>query len=364
MSSLFSPYSLKGVTLRNRIVASPMCQYMAEVGHLSDWHQSHYATLARGGAGLVIVEATAVSPEGRITPGDVGLWSDSHIAGLAAVAKAIKDAGAVAGIQLGHAGRKAGCTPPWEGGAPLDRNDPRAWQPVAPSALPFMPANPHMPREMSLEDIRRTQQHFVDAAARALQAGFQWLELHFAHGFLAQNFLSALTNARDDQYGGSLENRARFLIETVVAVREVWPKSLPLTARLGVVEFNGREDETLAESVQVLKWLKEAGLDLVDVGLALSIADEQVPWGPNFLVPYARQIRAQTGLPVATSWQITSASEADALIREGQLDLALFGRTLLANPHWPFQAARDLKVEQAASVLPTPYAFWLQSWAG
>lgn len=363
MPSLFSPYNLKGVTLRNRIVASPMCQYMAEDGHLNDWHQSHYATLARGGAGLVIVEATAVSPEGRITPGDVGLWGDSHIAGLASAAKAIKAGGAVAGIQIGHAGRKAGCTPPWEGGAPLNEKDPRAWQPVAPSALPFMPASAHTPREMRVEDIQHTQQHFVDAARRALQAGLQWLELHFAHGFLGQNFLSTHSNARDDHYGGSLENRARFLIETVAAVRKVWPENLPLTARLGVVEFDGREDETLTDSVQVLKWLKDAGLDLVDAGLALSTSEEQVPWGPNFLVPYAQRIRAQTGLPVATSWQITSAQEADTFVREGQLDLVFLARTLLANPHWPFHAARDLKLENAASVLPTPYAFWLQNWA-
>lgn len=362
MPSLFEPYKLKGVTLRNRIVASPMCQYQACDGFPNDWHQTHYTALARGGVGLLVVEATAVAPEGRITPGDLGLWSDAHVEGFNCIARAIKNAGAVPGIQLGHAGRKAGCTPPWEGGAPLDKNDPRAWEPLAPSALPYMPDTPHMPREMTLHDIQRIQQNFVDASRRALEAGFEWLELHFAHGFLGQSFLSRHTNARTDQYGGSLENRARFLIETVTAVRKVWPDHLPLTIRLGVVEFDDGESESSIEAIEVLRWLKSAGLDLVDAGLALSTPDEQVPWAPNFMVPYAQRVRAETGLPVATSWMITSAKDADAFIREGKLDLVAFARTLLANPHWAFQAARELGTDKPASVLPTPYAYWLQNW--
>ena len=364
MASLFTPFTLKSITLRNRIVASPMCQYMANDGLLNEWHQAHYCALARGGVGLVIVEATAVSAQGRITPGDAGLWNDAQVSGFASVAKAIKAVGAVPGIQLGHAGRKAGCTPPWQGGAPLPASDPQAWQPVAPSALPFMPSAPHLPSEMTPADIRRTRQDFAAAAARALEAGFEWLELHFAHGFLGQNFLSRHSNTRTDQYGGSLENRARFLMQTVAAVRQVWPASLPLTLRLGVVEFDAGAETSLAESTQVLRWLKDAGVDLVDVGIALSTPDEQVPWGPNFMVPYAERIRQETGLPVATSWMITSAKEADAFVREGKLDLVMFARTLLANPHWPFQAARELEVEQPEAVLPTPYAFWLQNWAG
>lgn len=362
MPSLLAPFKLKGVTLRNRIVASPMCQYQACDGFLNDWHQAHYTMLARGGVGLLVVEATAVAPEGRITPGDTGLWSDAHVEGFACVAQAIKDAGAVPGIQLGHAGRKAGCAPPWEGGAPLDKNDPRAWEPVAPSALPYMPCTPHTPREMTLQDIQRVQQDFVDAARRALDAAFEWLELHFAHGFLGQNFLSRHANTRTDHYGGSLENRARFLIETVAAIRKVWPDHLPLTMRLGVVEFDDGAEQSSAEAIEVLRWLKDAGLDLVDAGLALSTPAEQVPWGPNFMVPYAERIRAETGLPVATSWMITSAKDADAFIREDKLDLVFFARTLLANPHWAFQAARELEIDQPASVLPTPYAYWLQNW--
>ena len=363
MSTLFSPFTLKGVTLRNRIAASPMCQYQAWGGFLNEWHQTHYTALARGGVGLVVVEATAVAPEGRITPADAGLWSDAHVASLASVAKAIKAAGAVPGIQLAHAGRKAGCTPPWEGGQPLDSADPQAWQPVAPSAVPFMPGSGYVPRAMTLDDIGRAQRDFVDAARRAREAGIEWLELHFAHGFLGQNFLSRHTNQRQDQYGGSLENRARFLVETLRAVRQVWPAQYPLTVRLGVIEFDAGQAQSLAEATQVLQWLKDAGLDLVDVGLALSTPGEEVPWGPNFMLPYTAQIREATALPVATSWMITDAQQADGFVRSGQLDLVFLGRTLLANPHWPYQAARELKIEHPAKVLPTPYAFWLQSWS-
>jgi 2,4-dienoyl-CoA reductase-like NADH-dependent reductase (Old Yellow Enzyme family) len=362
MPGLFDSYTLKGVTLRNRIAASPMCQYMARDGLVTDWHLPHYTSLARGGAGLVVVEATAVSPEGRITPGDLGLWSDAHLPGVAAVAKAIANAGAVPGIQLAHAGRKAGCTPPWDGGAPLPTNDPQAWEPIAPSSLPLIPEQPHMPRAMELADIQRVQQDFVDAARRACEAGFQWLELHFAHGFLAQNFLSSHSNQREDDYGGSLDNRARFLVETVAAVRRVWPANLPLTARLGVVEFDGHDEVNLAESIEVLKRLKAEGLDLVDVGIGFSTASP-VPWGPNLLVQTTERVRKETGLQVTTSWLITNAREADRFVRERKVDLVMFGRRLLDNPHWPKQAARELSVEKPASVLPIPYAFWLQNWS-
>jgi 2,4-dienoyl-CoA reductase-like NADH-dependent reductase (Old Yellow Enzyme family) len=360
MSGLFDSFTLKEITLRNRIAASPMCQYQAKDGLITDWHIPHYAALARGGAGLVVVEATAVSPEGRITPGDLGLWSDGHIEGVAAIAKAIADAGAVPGIQLGHAGRKAGCTPPWEGGAPLASSDPQAWQPVAPSAVPLIAEQPHVPRAMSLADIHRAQQDFVDAARRALAAGFQWLELHFAHGFLAQSFLSTHSNQRDDACGGSLVNRARFLVETVAAVRRVWPAHLPLTARLGVLEFDGHDDVNLPESIQVLQWLKAEGLDLVDVGIGFSTL-APVPWAPNLLIDTAARIARETGLKVTTSWLITDARDADRAVRENNVDLVMVARRLLDNPHWPRQAARELGVVE--QILPTPYAYWLQNWS-
>jgi 2,4-dienoyl-CoA reductase-like NADH-dependent reductase (Old Yellow Enzyme family) len=362
MSSLFSPYTLKSTTLRNRIVASPMCQYMAKDGHVNDWHRTHYATLARGGAGLVIVEATAVSPEGRITPGDLGLWSDAHATGLADIAATVKAAGAVAGIQLAHAGRKAGCAPPWEGGAPLHPDDPQAWQPVAPSALAYLAGSDYIPRALTIDGIRQVREAFVEAAVRAREAGFEWLELHFAHGFLAHTFLSPHANTRDDAYGGSLENRARFLLETLRAVQEVWPQQLPLTVRLGVVAFDGGEQDLQSEAVEVLAWMKQARLDLVDASLSMTSPGETIPWGTNMMLPYAAPLRAATGLPVATSWHITSAREADAFVREGKLDLVYFGRRLLANPHWPYHAARELGIEHPADVLPTTYSYWLKSW--
>lgn len=362
MPSLFAPYQLKSITLRNRIVASPMCQYQAVDGFVNDWHSVHYPMLARGGVGLLVVEATAVSPEGRITAGDLGLWSDSHVPGLTQIANRVKTDGAVPGIQLGHAGRKAGCTPPWEGGKPIPKNDPNYWRPVAPSALPYMPSEPNIPFSMGSQDIKRVQRDFADAAQRAARAGFEWLELHFAHGFLAQSFLSRHSNTRTDAYGGSLENRARFLIETVAAVRKTWPDDLPLTVRLGVVEFDDRAAESADDAIQVVHWLKDAGVDLVDAGLALSTPEEQVPWAPNLLVPYAERIRNVTHLPVSTSWQITNAREADAFIRDGKLDLVCIARSLLANPHWTFHAARELDIRMAESVLPQPYAYWLQNW--
>lgn len=360
MPGLFNTFTLKGISLRNRIAASPMCQYMANDGFVSDWHLPHYSALARGGAGLVMVEATAVSPEGRITPGDLGIWSEEHAAGLNAIAASIAKAGAVPGIQLGHAGRKASCAPPWEGGAPVAA---RGWNIIAPSAIPYMPEHPHMPAAMTVADIERVQQDFAAGARRAAAAGFQWLELHFAHGFLAQSFLSSHSNIRNDAYGGTLENRARFLAETVAAVRRVWPDTLPLTVRLGVVEYDGRNEETIAASIQVLKWLKAEGVDLVDVGIGFS-TQAAVPWSPNMLVPTAARIRTETGLHVATSWMLTDAKEIDSFIRDRQVDLVMLARPLLANPHWPYSAARVLGVENPAAVLPTPYAYWLQSWAG
>lgn len=364
MTGLFSEFQIKDVTLRNRIGASPMCQYAAQDGFVSGWHLPHYAMLARGGAGLVIVEATAVSPEGRITPSDLGLWRDEQVEGLTSVARAISEAGAVPGIQIAHAGRKAGSARPWEGGAPLGLSDPCGWQPVAPSALPFNPNAPHMPREMSIEDIRQVREDFVSAARRAAAAGFEWLELHFAHGFLGQSFLSRRSNIRSDRYGRSLENRARFLVETVSAVRAVWPERLPLTVRIGAVEFGSEETQTLEETEQALLQMKAVGLDLVDLSLSALVPGEAVPWHPNFLVPYARHIREQVGLPVSTSWLITDAAAADEFIRTDQTDLLLFARTLLANPHWPREAARKIDAGRSDWVLPPSYAHWLQNWQG
>jgi 2,4-dienoyl-CoA reductase-like NADH-dependent reductase (Old Yellow Enzyme family) len=358
MPSLFDPFPLKSVTLRNRIAVSPMCQYSAVDGVINDWHHVHLAGLARGGSGLVIAEATAVSPEGRITPGCAGLWSDAHAAAFRPVVRAIRDAGAVPGIQLAHAGRKASANLPWQGDDHIPEGDPRGWQPIGPSAVPFGASLPRVPRAMTTEDIARVQQDYAAAATRARDAGFEWLELHFAHGYLAQSFFSPHSNRRDDAYGGSFENRSRFLLETFAAVRAVWPDHLPLTARFGVIEFDGRE-ETLEESIALVRQLEGLGLDLIDVSLGFSIPAAEIPWGPGFLAPIAARVRAEVGIPTATTWYIRDPRQADALIREGKVDLVMLGRALLENPHWPYDAARSLGVDEAAWTLPAPYAHWL-----
>jgi NADPH2 dehydrogenase len=360
MPHLFDRFALAGVTLRNRVAVSPMCQYMADDGRLNEWHDVHYASLARGGAGLVVVEATAVSPEGRITPGDAGLWSDSHVEGHARAVRAIHAAGAVAGLQIGHAGRKASANRPWEGDDHIPEADPRGWPTLSPSAVAFGGGLPKVPRAMTRDDIDRVRRDFVAAAVRARDAGYRWLVLHFAHGYLAQSFLSVHANRRDDEYGGSAENRARFLVETLDAVRAVWPADRALTARLGVIEFDGRDDETLAESIALVRRFGDRGLDGIDVSLGFSTPDANVPWGPNLMVPIAARVRRETGLPTSTSWFISDATAADSFVRDGSLDLVMLGRPMLENPHWPYDAARKLGVERAAwATLPAPYAHWL-----
>lgn len=360
MSTLFDPFTLKDVTLRNRIAASPMCQYSADDGMPNDWHRVHVPALARGGAGLVIVEATAVSPEGRITPGCTGLWNDAQAEALAAVAREIEAAGAVPGIQIGHAGRKASANRPWEGDDHIAPDDPRGWETIAPSAIAYGGGLPKVPRAMTKADIDRVRGDFVAAAERARDAGFKWLVLHFAHGYLAQSFFSAHSNRRDDEYGGSAENRGRFLVETLAAVREVWPENLPLTARFGVIEFDGRDEETLTESIALVNRFKEAGLDFIDVSMGFSTPEANIPWGPAFLAPVAERVRRETGLPAATSWYISQPAQADQMIRDGKVDLVMLGRPLLANPHWPYMAAQELGVDKPAwTTLPAPYAHWL-----
>jgi NADPH2 dehydrogenase len=359
MPSLFDPFTLKSVTLRNRIAVSPMCQYMATDGLINDWHQAHYTSLARGGAGLLIVEASGVAPEGRITPADLGIWTDAQAEAMIPVVQAAKTAGAVPGIQIAHAGRKASANRPWEGDDHIAEGDPRGWETISPSAIPFGGDLGRTPRAMTLDDIARVKADFVAAAQRALAAGFEWLELHMAHGYLGQSFLSVHANTRDDQYGGSLENRSRFLLETLDAVRAVWPEHLPLTARLGVIEFDGR-DETLDEAIAVVGQMRRRGLDLLDVSVGFSTPNAQIPWGSGFMAPIAERVRREAEIPVATSWFIADPKNADALIREEKIDLVMLGRPLLENPHWPYDAARKLGVEKAAwATLPPPYAHWL-----
>ena len=358
--ALFTPFTLKDVTLRNRIAVPPMCQYSAVDGFTNDWHLSHYAGLARGGAGLVIVEATAVSPEGRISPGCTGLWNDEQAVGMARISEAIKAGGAVPGIQIAHAGRKASANRPWEGDDHIPDGDARGWKTISPSAKPFGAHLPKVPEAMTHDDIARVQADFVAAAKRALDAGFQWLELHFAHGYLAQSFFSVHANQRSDEYGNDAIGRGRFLLETLAAVREVWPQNLPLTARFGVIEYDGNDEQTLKESIELVRAMREGGLDMLNVSVGFSTPDAKIPWGSAFLAPIAERVHREAGLPVASSWGIDDPVVANRVVEQGQMDLVMVGRAMLSNPHWPYQTAMKLGLERPSWVLPAPYAHWLE----
>ena len=360
MSALFTPYRLKSVELRNRIAIPPMCQYSATDGVANDWHQTHYASLARGGAGLVIVEATGVSPEGRITPGCLGLWNDTQANALAPIAAAIKKAGAVPGIQIGHAGRKASANAPWEGDDHIADTDPRGWNTLSPSALAFGANLPKVPEEMSTADIARVRNDFVTAATRARNAGFEWLELHFAHGYLGQSFFSRHANTRSDAYGGNAEHRGRFLLETLEAVRAVWPEELPLTVRFGVIEYDGHDEETLVEAIELTTKMRKRGMDLMSVSIGFSTPQASIPWAPAFLAPVAARVRHEAQVPVASAWGFDNPVTANQAIVDGQLDLVMIGRAHLANPHWPYHAAQILQEDRPSWVLPAPYAHWLE----
>lgn len=327
---------------------------------MTDWHEPHYTALARGGAGLVVVEATAVAPEGRISPGCTGLWSDEQGAAMAPIAAAIRKAGAVPGIQIAHAGRKASANRPWEGDDHMALDDPRAWETISPSAVAFGGGLNRVPREMTHADIARVQADFVNATKRAVAAGFEWLELHFAHGYLGQSFMSRHANQRTDEYGGSFENRSRYLLDTLRAVRAVWPEHLPLTARYGVIEYDGHDEETMAESVELARLMKAEGLDLLSVSVGFSTPESNIPWGPAFLGPVAERIRREAGIPVSSAWGFQSPEVAEAAVASGQLDQVLIGRAHLANPHWTYAAAQALGVDKAAWTLPAPYAHWLE----
>jgi 2,4-dienoyl-CoA reductase-like NADH-dependent reductase (Old Yellow Enzyme family) len=355
MAELFDEFRLKDVVLKNRIGVAPMCQYSSDDGHLNDWHFVHLGSRAVGGAGLVIVEATAVSPEGRISPSDSGLYLDSHIAPLARVCEFMKGVGAIPGIQLAHAGRKASANKPWEGDNHIGADE-GGWETLAPSPIPFGGTLPKTPKPMSIDDITRVREAFVAAARRALEAGFQWLELHFAHGYLAHEFYSPLANQRTDAYGGSFDNRIRFLIETFVAVRKVWPERLPITARLSVTDWVDG-GVTIEESIELARRLKSEGLDLLDVSQGFVTPDiSQVPWGPGFMIPITAKIRSEAGIPTAAGWMITDPHQADEAIRGGQTDLVLLAREMLRDPYWPYHAAVKLGAAQASDILPVQYA--------
>jgi 2,4-dienoyl-CoA reductase-like NADH-dependent reductase (Old Yellow Enzyme family) len=342
-ASLLEPLTLRGVTMRNRIGVSPMCQYSSTDGFANDWHLVHLGTRAIGGAGVVIAEATAVSPEGRISPQDLGLWRDEHIEMLARITRFVRDQGSVAGVQLAHAGRKASVEVPWRGGAPLPPNE-GGWSPiVAPSALPFG-SRSQVPAALDIAGIRRIVNAFRDAARRALDAEFQVLELHGAHGYLLHEFLSPLANQRTDEYGGSFENRVRLVLDVTDAVRSVWPDSLPLFMRLSGTDWvdDGWDVE---QSAELSRLLGARGVDLIDCSSGGIIPGVRVPIGPGYQVSLAERIRAVSGVPTAAVGLITSAQQADAVLRSGSADMVFLARKLLRDPYWPLYAARELGVE-------------------
>lgn len=355
MARLFQEFRLKDVVLRNRIAVSPMCQYSSVKGVPNDWHFVHLGSRAVGGAGLVMVEATAVSPEGRISPADSGIYLDDHVEPFARINRFLKQHGAVPGIQIAHAGRKASANKPWEGDNHLD-TDLRGWEIIAPSPIAFGENLTKIPREMTVGDIAQIQGAFVAAAQRSLAAGYEWLELHFAHGYLAHEFYSPLANKRTDNYGGSFENRIRFIMETFNAVRKVWPERLPLTVRLSVTDWI-EGGVTVEESIELVRGLRNAGLDLLDVSQGFITPDiSQVPWGPGFMLPITSRIRKEAEIPTAVGWMITEPQQAEEAVRDQHTDLVMLAREMLRDPYWPYHAAMKLGVENAPEILPIQYA--------
>lgn len=338
---LFSSITIRSVTLRNRIGMSPMCQYSAVDGFANDWHLVHLGSRAAGGAGLIIVEATAVSPEGRISYADLGLWDDKHVEKLAQITRFIKEQGAVPAIQLGHAGRKASTRRPWEGGGPIPPGEPNGWQTVAPSAVPFADGYP-APQELSVEEIGRLVRAFAQAVSRAKAAGFQIVEIHAAHGYLIHQFLSPVSNRRSDDYGGSFENRCRFLLEIVEAAREHWPDELPLFVRISATDWLEEGGWDLEQSVRLARLLKEKGVDVIDVSSGGSVPTAQIPVAPGYQVPFAETIRKEAGIATAAVGLITEPEQAEEILQQEKADLILLGRELLRDPYWPLRAARSL----------------------
>lgn len=342
MSRLFSPFRLRELECRNRIFMSPMCQYSAEDGYANHWHLVHYGSRASGGAGLIIVEATAVSPEGRISPADLGLWDDHHIDALKPITDFIKTQGAVPAIQLAHAGRKACTDRPWLGGKPIPLAA-GGWQPLAPSALSFTTAHTE-PRSMNIADIDSVVTAFSKAAQRARQAGFDVVEIHMAHGYLLHEFLSPLSNQRQDDYGGSFDNRSRLPLRVVQAVREVWPDHLPVFVRISATDWvEGGWD--LEQSVKLAHLLKDNGVDLMDCSSGGLIVDATIPAGPGYQTPFATTIRHEANIATGAVGIITEAVQAEQIIATGLADVVVIGREFLRDPHWPLHAAQKLNVD-------------------
>ena len=339
---LFTPLTIRGITFRNRIAVSPMCQYSSRDGFANDWHLVHLGSRAVGGAGLVMMEATAVEDRGRISSGDQGIWKDEHIPFLSRIAEFLKQQGAVAGIQLAHAGRKASTRVPWQGGGFIPPSE-GGWIPVAPSAVPFQPDDP-APHALSSDEIRCVVEAFAAAARRALRAGFQLIEIHAAHGYLAHEFLSPLSNHRTDEYGGSFENRIRFPLEVTQAVRAAWPEDLPLWMRISATDW-AEGGWTLDESVELAKRVRGMGVDLIDCSSGALTLKQKIALGPGYQVPFADRIRREADIMTGAVGMITEPEQADAIVREGRADVVLLAREFLRDPYFPLRAARKLGVE-------------------
>ena len=340
MPHLFDPLSLRGVTARNRIGVSPMCQYSAENGFMTDWHLVHLGSRAIGGAGIVMVEATAVEARGRISLGDTGIYSDSHVEMLSRVAAFVKKHGASPAIQLAHAGRKASVALPWDPGAELSVEAGR-WQTIAPSSVRFDASYP-LPGEMSPDDIRTVLDAFRSATRRAATSGFEMVEIHAAHGYLLHEFLSPLSNKRTDEYGGAFENRARFAVETARVVRAEWPDSLPVAVRISCTDWADEGGWDVEQSVELAKLMRAEGIDLIDCSSGGLIPNAKIPVGPAFQTPFAERIRREAGIATAAVGMITEPEQADEIISSGKADCVFLARAMLRDPYWAHHAAATL----------------------
>lgn len=339
MAHLFESLQLRKVPFRNRIAVSPMCMYSSEDGFANDWHLVHLGSRAVGGAGLVIAEATSVTPEGRITPGDLGIWKDEQVEYLKRITSFIRAHGAAAGIQLAHAGRKASHQKPWEGGRLLAPEQGR-WERVAPSPVSFAPGDPP-PKELDEKGIAKVVSDFKAAAGRALAAGFNVVEIHAAHGYLLHEFLSPLSNRRTDRYGGSFENRIRLVLEVTDAVREIWPEEFPLFVRISATDW-AEGGWTADDSVSLAKVLKDKGVDLIDCSSGGIIPKVTIPSDPGYQVPFAEKIRKESGILTGAVGKITTSAQAEEILSRGQADLVFLAREFLRDPYFPLHAARDL----------------------
>jgi 2,4-dienoyl-CoA reductase-like NADH-dependent reductase (Old Yellow Enzyme family) len=339
-NKLFSPFALRGVTFKNRIFLSPMDQYCSEEGMPNLWHVTHYGARAVGGAACLIQEATAVAPEGRITPGDLGIWNDAQAEAIKPLVQFIREQGCVAGIQLAHAGRKGATAIPWLGTGYLNEGE-GGWGNVAPSGVPFDNTAP-APRELGEQDIQSVISAFAKAAERCARAGYEVIELHAAHGYLMHEFLSPLSNRRTDKYGGSLENRMRFVLEVTEAVRRVWPERLPLFVRISATDWVDQGGWDLQQSIELCNKLKDAGVDLIDVSTGGLISGPKIITGPGYQVPFAEAIRKAVDMPVGSVGQIVNAHQAEQIVANQQADVVLIGREFMRDPYWPVHAARTL----------------------